>query len=257
VNKKSFLFVANWKMDGTGKQAMQYITEHGAAMVRLIEQTGNQIVVCPPFPLLGPVCELTRGTQIHVGAQTCSVFASGAYTGEVSAELLAELGCRYCIVGHSERRRYCHETDDDIARKVRMCLLAGIQPIMCVGETDDALDVSRTANVLEKQLEPLPDYLLDLGPAALKSFWIAYEPVWAIGTGKVADPAYVSQVYEVLGRMIARHLSQNYDVHYMYGGSLNEQNIQSMTHVHTNEGFLVGAASLDFQKFKDMISLSV
>lgn len=244
-------------MGFTVEQTFRYVTEHTVAMTCLIEHTGNQVVLCPTFPMLIPVCELTRGTRIHVGAQTCSAYAAGAFTGEVSAELLASVGCQYCIVGHSERRLYCNETDEDIARKVRMCLLAGIQPILCVGETDDALDVSYTAKILEKQLEPLGDHLLDLAPAALKSLWIAYEPVWAIGTGKTAQPAYVNQVYEILAHIVARYLPLHCTVQYMYGGSLNENNIQSMMQIHANKGFLVGGASLDFQKFKDMISLSV
>lgn len=244
-------------MGFTEEQTFRYVTEHSAIMARLIERTGNQVVLCPTFPMLISICDLTRGMRIHVGAQTCSSYASGAYTGEVSAELLAAVGCKYCIVGHSERRRYCHETDDDIARKVRMCLLAGIQPILCVGETDDVLEVSNTAKILEKQLEPLGNHLRDLAPAILKSLWIAYEPVWAIGTDKIADPAYVNQIYEILSHIVARHLPRLCTVQYMYGGSLNENNILSMLHIQAIKGFLVGGASLDFQKFKDMISLSV
>jgi triosephosphate isomerase len=257
VSKKTFLFVANWKMNFTEEQTLRYVTEHSIAITDLIERTGNQVVLCPTFPMLGPVSKLTRDTRIYIGAQTCSSYAAGAFTGEVSAELLASVGCRYCIVGHSERRFYCHETNEDIARKVRMCLLAGIQPILCVGETDAVLDISHTTNVLEKQLAPLRDHLLDLAPVLLKSLWIAYEPVWAIGTGKIAEPAYVDQVYRVLTHIVARYMPQYCAVQYMYGGSLNESNIQSMMRIHANNGFLVGGASLDFQKFKDMISLSV
>ena len=255
--KKSFLFVANWKMGLTQEQSFRYVAEHHDTMDRLIGQTGKHIVLCPSFPMLVPACELTRGTRIYMGAQTCSSYAAGDYTGEVSADLLAAIGCRYCIVGHSERRRYCHETDEEIARKVRMCLLAGIQPIMCVGESEDTLDISLTAKIIEQQIAPLQDCMLDLGPTVLKSLWIAYEPVWAIGTGRVAEPAYVSQIYEILARIVARRLSSQCNVRYMYGGSLNEHNMLSMMNVPANDGFLIGGASLDFQKFRDMISLSV
>lgn len=257
MNKKTFLFVANWKMGFTQEQTLRYVTEHSVSMTHLIGYTGNQVVLCPTSPTLISVCELVKGTKINVGAQTCSSYASGAFTGEVSAELLAAVGCKYCIVGHSERRLYCHETDEDIARKVRMCLLAGIQPILCIGEKEDALEVSYTAKILEKQLEQLRDHLFDLTPAALKSLWIAYEPAWAIGTGKIAEPAYVNRVYEALAHIVARYVPQYCTVQYMYGGSINENNIQSMMQIHANSGFLVGGASLDFQKFKDMISLFV
>jgi triosephosphate isomerase len=257
VSKKSFLFVANWKMGLTGQQTMQYIHEHGTDMERLMEHTGHQIVICPSFPLLGTVCETLRGAKVQLGAQTCSAFASGPYTGEVSAELLAALGCRYCIVGHSERRRYCHETDDDIARKVRMCLLAGMQPIVCVGEMDDARDVSSAVYILEKQIALLRDYTADLVPEKGGSIWIAYEPVWAIGTGKIADPMYVNQIYKALAHIVAQYVPKQYEVHYMYGGSVNESTIQSILPVAAVDGFLSGGASLDFQKFRDMISLSV
>jgi Triosephosphate isomerase len=242
-------------MELTAEEAMRYAQDNIAEMTTLSASTGNRIVVCPSFPIIKEVCSLTADTPVCVGGQTCSSFASGAYTGEVPASLLAELGCRYCIVGHSERRRYCHETDDDCARKVRLCLLDGIAPILCIGETNNAEDVSATVAILDEQLGLLHDYLLDLDPEQSKPLWIAYEPVWAIGTGRIPEHGYLIQVYDAILSIVARRVPKGFTVNYMYGGSLTESNIQSILHIEAIDGFLVGLTSLDFQKFKNMISL--
>lgn len=255
MNKKSFLFVANWKMVMTVEQTMQYVRDHISDMSKLSESTGNKIILCPSFPMIGAVHYLSADTPIMVGAQTCSSFHSGAYTGEVSAISLAEFGCTYCIVGHSERRHYCHETNEDIIRKVRLCMLAGIVPILCIGEVEDEEDISKTGIVLDEQLNLLNDYLIDIGPEQAGSLWIAYEPVWAIGTGHMPEPSYLHEVYDVLERIISHRIPKGFTVRYLYGGSLNERNIESITNIGPIDGFLVGGSSLDFQKFKNMISL--
>ena len=257
MNKKSFLFVANWKMVLTAEQGIQYVKDHVSDMTKLMESTGNQIVLCPSFPLIGAVHYLSTDTPIKLGAQTCSSFASGAYTGEVSAGSLAEFGCQYCIVGHSERRHYCHETDDEIARKVRLCMLAGITPILCIGEVQDKADVSNTVTVLDEQLSLLHDYMMDIEPADTKSLLIAYEPVWAIGTGRMPEPGYLHEIYDQLEQIVTKRIPAGFTVRYLYGGSLNEKNIGSITNIGSIDGFLVGGSSLDFQKFKNMISSCV
>lgn len=257
MHKKSFLFVANWKMAMTAEQTMQYVRDHISALATLSVHTGNKIVLCPSFPMLGAVHYLSADTTVQVGAQNCSSFPSGAYTGEVSAVSLAEFGCQYCIIGHSERRQYCHETDDDIARKARLCMLAGISPIICVGEVEDTQDIDHTKNILDKQLSLLADYLIDLDGQQAHTFWIAYEPVWAIGTGKVPNINYLREVYAILGSIVAHRIASSITVHYLYGGSISEKNIESIADGAFVDGFLVGGASLDFQKFKNMISLCV
>ena len=255
MNKKSFLFVANWKMVLTVEQTMNYIRDHISDMTKLSEDTGNQIVLCPSFPMIGAVHYLSTDTPINVGGQTCSSFPSGPYTGEVSAASLAEFGCQYCIVGHSERRQYCHETDDDIARKVRVCMLAGITPILCVGEVEDSADVRNTAAILDEQLILLRDYLMDIGSELPRSLCIAYEPVWAVGTGRMPELGYLHEVYDVLNAIVSNRIPKGFTARYLYGGSLNEKNLRSITNIGLIDGFLVGGSSLDFQKFKNMISL--
>lgn len=257
MNKKSFLFVANWKMVLTAQQSMNYCREHISDMTKLSEATGNSIVLCPSFPMIGAVNYLTIDTPITLGAQSCSSFASGTYTGEVSAISLAEFGCKYCIVGHSERRHYCHETDEDIARKVRHCLLAGMAPILCIGEVEDAAIVTKTASILDEQLSLLSDYVIDLGLNETRTIWIAYEPVWAIGTGRLPDSHYLHEIYDMLEPIVSKRVPQGFTVRYLYGGSLTEKNIESITNIGTIDGFLVGSSSLDFQKFKNMISLCI
>ena len=257
VSKKSFLFVANWKMVMTVEQTMQYVRDNISAMTTLAESTGNQIILCPSFPLIGAVHYLSTETPIKLGAQTCSSFSSGAYTGEVSAVTLAEFGCQYCIVGHSERRHYCHETDEDIARKVRSCLLAGITPILCIGEIRDLANISDTEVILGQQLSLLRDYLVDIGPNGAQTLLVAYEPVWAVGTGRMPEPGYLHEVYDRLERIGESSIPKGFTVRYLYGGSLNEKNLGSITNIGPIDGFLVGGSSLDFQKFKNMISLCV
>lgn len=254
--KKTFLFVANWKMGLTGMQTLAYGADNLSDMVAISEKTGNRVVVCPMFPFIGALCSMTEGTCVDVGGQTCSSFSSGAYTGDVSAHVLAELGCRFCIVGHSERRRYCHETDEDIACKVQLCMLAGIDPILCIGEPDKE-DIHAAINVLEKQLRLMKESLLAIRAEKLTTLWIAYEPVWSIGTGNLPDKNYLQKMYGLLKELVACHVPSACEVRYLYGGSLNAENILSVMQINGIDGFLVGGASLDFQKFKDMISLCV
>lgn len=253
---KSFLFVANWKMVLNVEQTIYYCRAHIPEIDDISKTTGHTIVLCPSFPMMNAVYNTTKGTRVVLGAQTCSSFASGPYTGDVSANSLEEVGCRYCIVGHSERRIYCHETDKDIAHKVKMCMVAGISPILCVGELSQEEDIQAVAQTFEKQLISLRD-CLNGEARKVNTLWIAYEPVWAIGTGRLPELTYLEQIYALLTNLVAQHVPQDIAVRYVYGGSLNENNVASITRIPQVDGFLIGHSSLDFQKFKNMISLCV
>jgi len=253
---KSFLFVANWKMVLTVEQTIHFCLEHIPEIDDVSASTGHTVVLCPSFPMLTAVYNTTKGTRVVLGAQTCSSFASGTYTGDVSANSLEEVGCRYCIVGHSERRIHCHETDSDIASKVKMCMISGVSPIICVGELSKEENIESVAQAFENQLLCLKD-CLNGEARKVNTLWIAYEPVWAIGTGRLPELSYLEQVYTILAELVAQHIPQDIAVRYIYGGSLDENNIASITCIPQIDGFLIGHSSLDFQKFKNMISLCV
>jgi triosephosphate isomerase len=253
---KAILFVANWKMVLTFEQTVYYCRAHISEIDDISESTGHTIVLCPSFPMLHAVYNITKGTRVVVGAQTCSSFSAGAYTGDVAASILEEIGCSYCIVGHSERRIYNHETDEDVSCKVKMCMVAGISPILCVGELSCEQDVQVFVQSLEKQLGILRDCLAT-GVRKVNTLWIAYEPAWAIGTGALPEVSYLESVYTTMAGLVPQYIPQDIAVRYMYGGSLNEKNFASIARVTCIDGFLVGHSSLDFQKFRNMISLCV
>ena len=251
---KSLLFVANWKMEMSINQTIDFCQYNLDGFVDLSQSLGQKIVLCPTFPALGFIMVIIEHTPIILGAQNCSEFVSGAYTGQVSASSLAEVGCRYCIIGHSEQRLYNHETDECVARKARMLLNAQISPIICVGETDDICDVASTLRTLGKQLEHLKEYMVDVEQTAIPLI-IAYEPVWAIGSGRVPSTQYVKKLYENLDILCRDVLPETFARKFLYGGSVNENSIKQLLGIDLIDGFLIGGASLDFQKFKNLVSL--
>lgn len=251
---KSLLFVANWKMEMSINQTINYCQDNLDSLIQLSSSFGNKIVLCPTFPALGFVMVVLEHTPIMLGAQNCSEFVSGPYTGQVSAVSLAELGCKYCIIGHSECRRFNCESDESICRKARILFNAGIVPIVCIGETEDACDVALTMKILESQLEPLREYMIDVEPNECPVI-IAYEPIWAIGTGRVPTTDYLKEVYDQLDSVCQSLFPISLKYQLMYGGSVSENNITQLVSLDEISGFLIGSASLDFQKFKNLISL--
>jgi len=208
-----------------------------------------KIVVCPPFVSLTDVVEITRGTNISVGAQNCHFERSGAFTGEVSAAMLKAIGIEYVIVGHSERRKYFNETDEMINRKVKSVLSEGMKPILCVGETKEEREKGLTFCVVEMQIRHA---LYGLSRQEVENIVIAYEPVWAIGTGVVAKPEQAQEAH----RFIRKLLSELYDtklaesIPILYGGSIKPDNFFAIMAQPDVDGGLVGGASLDEQFVK-------
>src|SRR5579871_2974811 len=193
MNIMSKFFVANWKMQLSCNQALTLCTENLALITQLAQSNKHTIILCPSFEVLWPLQQLLLNIPISLGAQTCSTYAKGAYTGQVSAESLAQLGCTYCIVGHSERRLLCNETIQDTALQVQQLLTNHIQPIICVGETQQEYTANRTTTILEQQLKPIFTALAEQHfPNAFMC--IAYEPLWAIGSGVVPDMSYLTEV---------------------------------------------------------------
>ena len=230
------LTVGNWKMHGG-------LAENAARFAALrAGWRGNErreLAVCVPFPYLQQAQDALGGSAVGHGAQDVSAHASGAYTGEVSAKMLAELGCRYVIVGHSERRQHHGERDGEVAVKAKATLTAGMTPIVCVGETLDERDAGATAAVVERQLRAVVDGL----GTDLPRIVLAYEPVWAIGTGRTATPAQAQEVHERLRGELAKAGAR--EVRVLYGGSVKAANAAALYAMADVDGGLVGGASLD------------
>ena len=239
------LVVANWKMNGTLAEARAL-----TAGVRdgLKRPRGVDVVLCPPFTALGVVAELLAGSPIALGAQNCHWETAGAFTGEISPAMLVELGCQYVIVGHSERRRDLGETDEQINRKVRAVLALGMTPVLCVGEMAEERRQGFTFTTVEGQLRA---GLAGLDQRAIASGVLAYEPVWAIGTGVNATPAQAAEVHGylrgLLTELASKDVAQN--VRILYGGSVKPDNAGALTTEPDIDGALVGGASLSAQGF--------
>lgn len=239
------LIAGNWKMN-LDRQAAVALAAAVAQRTRELE--GVELVVCPPSVYLLPVAEALRGSKIKVGAQNMYHEASGAFTGEVSAAMLLDVGCTFVILGHSERRHLLGETDEAINRKVLAALAAGLTPIVCVGERLEERESGRTAAVIEAQFA---GSLASLSAEQMSKVVIAYEPVWAIGTGKVATPAQAEEVHADLRKRIAgRYNAQLAErVRIQYGGSVKPSNAPELLGQKNVDGALVGGASLTADDF--------
>ena len=239
------IVAGNWKMNGS-------IASVDALIQGLLASADMdcELLVCPPSIFLAQVRDrlIAKGREsvIAVGAQDVSQHEAGAYTGEVSASMLIEYGCRYTLIGHSERRQFHAESDIDVAAKVERSLTAGIRPIVCVGETLEERRNGRTLSVVERQLGAVGEVISaeDWG-----RFDVAYEPVWAIGTGESASPEQAQEVHEALRDAIQKNGDQNGATRILYGGSVNQDNADALFEMADIDGALVGGASLIAESF--------
>ncbi len=245
------LIAGNWKMNGSlaANDALM------AALAKGLEvQTACDIAVCVPAPYLAQVRALKsadpRFSPVELGAQDVSVHNAGAYTGEVSAAMLRDLGCRYAIVGHSERRQYHAESDAVVADKARAALAAGITPIVCVGETLAEREAGHTEEVVRRQLAAV----IHVNGHCISEIVLAYEPVWAIGTGKTASPQEAQAVHAVLRAQLKAASDQSARVKILYGGSMNAANAASLLSQPDIDGGLIGGAALKAQDFLTIIA---
>jgi len=234
------LVAGNWKMHGNladNAGLLGGVREGVAALGARVE-----VAVCVPYPYLGQARDALSGSELAWGGQDVSKHAQGAYTGEVSAAMLGDLGCRYVIVGHSERRTYHGETDDLVAAKFEAAWQAGIEPILCIGETLDEREKNVTAQVVTRQLDAV---LSRCGVAAFSRAVVAYEPVWAIGTGRTATPEQAQEVHALIRARVAE---EGADVaaglRILYGGSMKPGNAAELMAQPDIDGGLIGGASL-------------
>ena len=238
------LIAGNWKMHGSRAENAELIE---ALLLGLPGQTPVEIAVCPPFVYLWEAARLLKSSSIALGAQSVCADALGAFTGEVSAGMLKDVGCRYVIVGHSERRAIYKEDDALVARKFLAAQSQGLIPILCVGETLDERERNQTMQVVSRQLTAVLDLA---GAPALRNAVIAYEPVWAIGTGKNASPAQAQDVHAHIRAAVAsRDANIAADVRILYGGSVKAANAHELFAMPDVDGGLVGGASLKADEF--------
>ncbi len=243
---KKKLIAGNWKMNGS--------IEANDALVRAVvaglADAACTAAVCVPAPYLAQVQMLRKGSALELGAQDVSAHDKGAYTGEVSAAMLREFGVRYAIVGHSERRQYHGETDALVADKARAALAQGITPIVCVGETLAQRDAGQTEEVVKRQLAAV----IHTNGHCISEVVVAYEPVWAIGTGKTATPAQAQAVHAVLRAQLQAATPKAGRVQILYGGSMNAANAAELLAQPDIDGGLIGGASLKAADFLTIIA---
>lgn len=237
------LIVGNWKMNGSLSMNAELLSgiREGLAGIDC------DLAICVPFPYL-PQCQIgLEGTNVALGAQDVSAHAVGAYTGQISTRMLLDFGCKYVIVGHSERREYCNESDELVANKVQRALAGGLTPIVCVGESLYDKENGRTAEVVGRQINAV---LSVLEEREVCDIVVAYEPVWAIGTGKTPSPLAVEEVHAMLReQMIRKNADAVECVRILYGGSMKPGNAEELLQMPDIDGGLIGGASLKASDF--------
>lgn len=239
----------NWKMN-------KNIAEASAYAEALLQELGTldvEVIICPPFTSLHALSQKIAGSPVKLGAQNMHWELKGAFTGEVSGPMLLEIGCKYVILGHSERRHIFRETAEEVGQKVQTALKLGLQPILCVGETLEEREKGETEAILTYQLEKGIEGIITL--ANVESMVIAYEPVWAIGTGKAATPQDAQEAIAFVREKISEKLGKEraQKIRILYGGSVSPENVAQFVNQKDIDGTLVGGASLDVGKFLNII----
>jgi triosephosphate isomerase (TIM) len=245
-NTKKKLIAGNWKMNGSFAVNEALVR----AILPGIAGAACTVAVCVPAPYLAQVGMLRTMTNLELGAQDVSAHEQGAFTGEVSAAMLKEFLVRYVIVGHSERRQYHGESDAVVADKAKAALAAGITPIVCVGETLAEREAGKTEEVVKRQMAAV----IHTNGHCISEIAVAYEPVWAIGTGKTASPEQAQQVHAVLRAQLKAATEHSDRVHILYGGSMNAANAQALLAQPDIDGGLIGGASLKAEDFLKIIA---
>ncbi len=246
------IVAGNWKMNKAFQEADDLVFD----IVKLVDKNGTngvEVVICPPFPYLELATDITENDEVFIGAQNVSNQESGAYTGEVSAMMLKSIEVKYCIVGHSERRKYFNESNRFLSEKVEICLKHDITPIFCCGEVLEERQSENHFDVVKKQLT---ESLFHLEPKDFKKVVIAYEPVWAIGTGVTATSEQAQEMHAFIRNLIEENYNKGIanDTTILYGGSCNAKNAKELFANSDVDGGLIGGASLnadDFYKIVD------
>ena len=241
------MIAGNWKMNKTVKETKDFITK----LKKHALPKNKDILICPPFTALSKASGLIKGSNIQLGAQNMHYEVAGAFTGEISPLMLKELGCKYVILGHSERRHIFNEDDSLINRKIKAALNLKLKPILCIGETLDQRKKNKTEEIVKSQLLNSLKDIKDISNIIL-----AYEPVWAIGTGINAAPEQAEEIHKMIRTLIKKTYSPKAanDIRILYGGSVKPENIKELMKEQDIDGALVGGASLDTDKFFKLIN---
>lgn len=245
------IIAGNWKMNKTNAEAVALINE----LKPLVADAEAEVVICVPFTDLKTAVELTKGTNIKVGAQNVHFAKSGAFTGEISAQMLVELGVEYVIIGHSERRQYFNETDETVNKRTLTALENGLKPIVCVGETLSEREAGKTDEVNERQtLGAFAGFTAEM----FKNVVVAYEPVWAIGTGKTATNEEANETIGFIRKVIAKQFGAVVaeSLQIQYGGSMNPKNAHDLMAQAEIDGGLIGGASLNAVDFSKVVKFN-
>lgn len=244
------IIAGNWKMNNTIAATKALVTE----LIPLVKDAKAEVVICTPYTDLATAVELTKGTNIKVGAENVHWAEKGAFTGEISADMLVELGVTYVIIGHSERRQYFGETDQTVNARVKAALAKGLKPIICVGETLEEREGGLVEQVLVRQTT---EAFKDIPEEDLKNIVVAYEPVWAIGTGKTATAEVANDTIKIIRDTIAKLYSKKTAeeiVRIQYGGSMNPKNVKELMAMPEIDGGLIGGASLKAPDFSLVVN---
>jgi triosephosphate isomerase len=252
IKKRVPIIAGNWKMNKTAAEARDL----AAKLIPLVAGVKDrEIVLAPPFTALHTVAEVLKGTNLALSAQDLFWEDKGAFTGQISAEMLLDLGCKYVIIGHSERRQYFGETDATVQKKLRQALNKGLLPIVCVGETLAEREAGKANEVIERQLLGA---LANVTVAEMRNVVIAYEPVWAIGTGKTATPEQAQEIHAFIRAKIKGLYSGETAeaTRIQYGGSVTPENVSSLMAMQDIDGALVGGASLKPESFAALVNFT-
>lgn len=243
------IIAGNWKMNMTKGAALDYIAE----LKEKVAGTDVDVVICPPTILLGALKEAAKGTNIKIGAQNMHWEEKGAFTGETSATMLKDLDIDYCIIGHSERRQYFGETNETVNKKIKAAINQGIIPIVCVGETLDDRNEGKTKSLLKEQVT---EAFKAIDAVDVKKIVVAYEPIWAIGTGETATPEMannaIAHIRTVIKDLYDESISE--EIRIQYGGSVKPANAEELMNQNDIDGALVGGASLKAESFSEIVN---
>lgn len=252
---RNLIVAGNWKMNNTLSESKKLVSE----IIKKFQEYNSdgslnnvKVILAPPFPMLPIVSEQIEGTSLLLSAQNCSNKAKGAYTGEVSVDMLISCGCQSVIIGHSERRQYYGETDEILKEKVDLSIHSSLDVIFCVGETQDERQADQHFEVIQRQLEKA---LFHLSDSEFAKVIVAYEPVWAIGTGLTATPEQAQEIHHFIRGLVEKKygVEMANNLHILYGGSCKPSNSKDLFALEDVDGGLIGGAALDADQFVDII----
>ncbi|CAL4321229.1 triose-phosphate isomerase [Buchnera aphidicola] len=249
---KNFIIAGNWKLHGNQSTTLGFFLKLKDYFLN--NRINHKIIIAPPIIYLQSVNQIINNRNFFLGAQNVDLNRQGAFTGEVSAEMLKDIGVKYVIIGHSERRTYHKEDNQIVAKKFQLLKYIGLIPILCIGENLEQKNKNQIQLICKQQIDVI---LSTSGKYAFKDSIIAYEPIWAIGSGKSADPKYVQSVHQFIKTYISKNSKINYhEIIVQYGGSVNENNIKYFLQESDINGVLLGGSSLTYETFIKIIEIA-